>query len=310
LRSEGKEVLHSDVERKLVAIKQELVEQLWLQRGPFWEAVRDMRARCGIIAVTASPATIGAPGPPECAPKAPEEGGEEAEWDAFGERWSADLFSIRDRTVPRYFHEGVDWWDFLNSCVLYDPPVPGLHEFARRGGIMFSSGVPERPSERHGLPRMARPPIKLLRDPEELEALEAWRWFRLMQELQERYLKPLGLNVWEMLDDIERNPPPGLVEEYFKRLDQLDDGRRVYIEVDEQTTKEDIEKASQIARAWQKNRPPRSRPLRNRLTCIECAVLKDQHDWSNEQVAERFDWEHIEKVRKHAEVGRAIIEGE
>jgi len=46
--------------------------------------------------------------------------------------------------VPRYAHEGVDWWNFLNTCVLYDPPGTELREFAKRGGIMLSSGVPER----------------------------------------------------------------------------------------------------------------------------------------------------------------------
>ena len=309
MRSEGREALLSDAERQLIAMKRRLVEQLCLRRGPFWEAVRDMRARWGIMAITAVPATVGAPGPPECAPKAPEEGGEETEWEAFTEQWSADLFSIRDRTVPKYFHEGIDWWDFLNACVLYDPPIPGLHEFAKRGGIRFSSGVPERPGERLRLPRMARPPIKLLRDPEEAEALEAWRWVRRMEELQERYLKPLGLDVWKMLDDIEKNPPPGLVEEYFKRLDQLDDNRQVYIEAGEQTTKEDIERASRIARARHKNRPSPSRPKRDQLTCVECAVLKDQHGWSDEKLAKRYGWRQLSTVGKYARAGRAIIKG-
>ena len=291
-------------------MKRELVVQLYFQSGPFWEAIRNMRARWGITAVTAIPTTIGAPGPPECAPKAPEEGGEEAEWDVFGERWSADLFSIRDRTVPGYFHEGVDWWDFLNTCVLYDPPVPGLHEFARRGGIRFSSGVSERPGENPKLPKMARPPIKSLIDPQEAEALEAWRRARLMQELQERYLKQLGLDVWKMLDDIEKNPPPDLMEEYSERLDRLYDNRRVYIEVGEQTTEKDIERASRIARAMYKNRPSPSRPKRDRLTCIECAVHKDQHGWSDKKLAERYGWNQLSTAGKYVREGRTLIKGE
>jgi hypothetical protein len=310
LRSQGREALFSDAERQLIEIKRGLVEQLYLQRGPFWEDIRDMRHRWDIAAVAKVPTVVGAPGPPECAPKAPWEGRELEEWIAFSERWSANLFSIRDRTVPRYFHEGLDWSDFLNTCVLYDPPIPGLHEFAKHGGIMFGSGIPERSDEHRRLPRMARPPIKLLRNPDEAEALEAWRWFRLMQELHERYLKPLGLDVWKMLDDIEKNPPPGLQEEYFMRLDQLDDNSQIYIEVGEQTTKEDIERAGRIARESHRNRPSPSRPKRDRLTCIECAVLKDQRGWSDEKLAKRYGWRELSTAGKYVRAGRAIIKGE
>ena len=125
MRSEGREALPSDAERQLIAMKRRLVEELCLRRGSFWERVRDMRSRWGIMAVTAIPPTVGAPGPPECAPKAPWEGGQETEWEAFVERWNADVFSILDRTVPKYFHEGIDWWDFLHACVLYDPRFLG-----------------------------------------------------------------------------------------------------------------------------------------------------------------------------------------
>jgi hypothetical protein len=310
-RSEGREALPSDVERQLIAVKRGLVEQLYLQRGPFWEAIRDMRSRWGIAAVANVPTVVGAPGPPECAPKAPEEDGDSQEWAAFVGRWNADLMSIRDRTVPKYSHEGVDWWNFLNTCVLYDPPGTELREFAKRGGIMFGSGVPERLRNAARLPIMARPPIELLADPKQVEALERWRWIRLVGELQERYLKPLGLDVWKMLDDIEKNPPPGFVEEYLKRLDQLDDNRQVYIEVGEQSTKEDIEKASRLARAAvHKNRPSPSRPKRDRLTCIECAILKDQHGWSDEKLAGRYGWSQLSTVGKYVRAGRAIIRGE
>ena len=310
LHSEGREALRSDAEAQLITIKRGLVEQLYLQRGPFWEAIHDMRSRWRIVAVANVPTVAGAPGPPECAPKAPEEGGDPQEWGAFVGRWNADLMSIRDRTVPRYAHEGVDWWNFLNTCVLYDPPGIELREFAKRGGLMFSSGVPGRQGNVTKLPIMARPPIASLPDPKEVEALESWRWVRLVGELQERYLKPLGLDVWKILDDIEQNPPPGFAEEYLKRLDQLDANRQLYIEVGEQTTKEDIETASRIARAVHKNRPSPSRPKRDRLTCIECAVLKDQHGWSDEKLAGRYGWREPGTVGKYVRAGRAIIRGE
>jgi len=96
----------------------------------------------------------------------------------------------------------------------------------------------------------------------------------------------------------------------LKRLDQLDANRRVYIEVGEQTTKEDIDKASRIARAVHKNRPSPSRPKRDRLTCIECAVLKDQHGWSDEKLAGRYGWREPGTVGKYVRAGRAIIRGE
>jgi hypothetical protein len=309
-RSEGREALRSDAERQLVAIKRGLIEQLYLQRGLFWEAIRDMRSRWGVVAVANVPTGVGAPGPPECAPKAPEEGGDPQEWEAFVGRWNTDLMSIRDRIVPRYSRKGIDWWNFLNACVLYDPPGTELREFAKRGGIVFGSGVPNRLGEHSRLPIMAQPPIELHADPKEVEALETWRWVRLVGELQERYLKPLGLDVWKMLDDIEKHPPPGFVEEYSRKLDQLDDNCQIYIEVGEHTTKEDIEKASRIACTVHKNRPSRSRPKRDRLTCIECAVLKDEHGWSDEKLAGRYGWEQPSTVGKHVRAGRAIIKGE
>src|SRR5215216_832974 len=91
-----------------------------------------------------------------------------------------------------------------------------------------------------------------------------------------RSVKPLGLDVWKMLDDIEKNPPAGLVEEYFKRLDQLYDNRQIYIEVGEQTTKEDKDRTGRIARDSQRNRPSASNTKIDKLICIECADLKDQ----------------------------------
>ena len=46
--------------------------------------------------------------------------------------------------MPKHSRKGIDWWNFLNACVLYDPPGTELREFAKRGGIMFGSGVPNR----------------------------------------------------------------------------------------------------------------------------------------------------------------------
>ena len=62
LRSEEREALPSDTEGQLITIKRGLVEQLYLQRGPFWEAIRDMRSRWGIVAVANVPTVAGAGG--------------------------------------------------------------------------------------------------------------------------------------------------------------------------------------------------------------------------------------------------------
>jgi hypothetical protein len=46
------------------------------------------------------------------------------------------------------------------------------------------------------------------------------------------------------------------------------------------------------------------------LTSIECAVLKDQHDWSDEKLALRYGWRQLSTVGKYVRAGRAIIRGE
>src|SRR5215204_5684932 len=88
--------------------KREFVVQLYKQRGPFWEAIRDIRARWHVTADTCLPK----PWPytdlyPDAAPEgswdpeSPDYSEESYEaWNEFLKEWRGDLNSVVNRLVP------------------------------------------------------------------------------------------------------------------------------------------------------------------------------------------------------------------
>lgn len=123
-RADDLRFIQSSADTKIVALKRELVVQLFTQDGPFWEAVRDVRDRWGVEASAQLPPhpvhwTLSPPGLPD-----PQK--ELEEWLDTSEAWSKDLESIARSVIPeRYIGNKFrpDWGSFVSACVWCDPPA-------------------------------------------------------------------------------------------------------------------------------------------------------------------------------------------
>jgi hypothetical protein len=147
---------------EIEGIKFDFVLQLYLQHGPFWEAVKEVRDRRNITPSYQIP-------PPDFNSRL-------AEYDD-------EALRLQDKFVPERFRRRFtftfDWLGFLEACLLYHPPKwppEVVYEFAAFGSGPFWSYpfwsyayvIPEEnPHERiKGFPGMIAPPIKEIRKPD------------------------------------------------------------------------------------------------------------------------------------------------
>jgi hypothetical protein len=153
---------------------------------------------------------------------------------------------------------------------------------------------------------MAAPPVRTLTDPFKEMQTESWFWQRVISEVGSRHLKPLGLDIWDMVEDITRNDQE-LMDEYRARSHQ--NSPRQYIDVDESTTEADARRAFRQIRATQQTGPPTGRRSRDRLTCVQCALLHDEQGWTYERLAELHGWTDHTRASKYIKDGRGILNG-
>jgi len=124
--------LRSSAEEKVVRLKHNLVLNLFLQQGPFWEAVQNVRSEWGITArrVLPSKGDRGTYRPIEQEPP--------DKWTKgrleFNDRWDDALRSLRDRFVPNRLRRGLGH-KFFGACVMCDPPEDSLLEFSKFGAV-------------------------------------------------------------------------------------------------------------------------------------------------------------------------------
>jgi hypothetical protein len=132
----------SSAERRITALVHEFVLQVFLPRGDFWHAVRDLRVRWNVAAETRVPPinNTGVYLPPECdrSDSSGLKGTQESNPVALM-RWREDLGALHDRFVPRKCRTDArdsvsqeNWERCLSALVLYDPPETQLLEFADR----------------------------------------------------------------------------------------------------------------------------------------------------------------------------------
>jgi hypothetical protein len=296
--------------------KNELVISLYKQRGPFWEAVKEVRERWSIVAKAERPpttplSTLPSPGDFLLLPEgAPDYYAAYEEWHNFSSRWHLDIFRIQQQTMPEKYG-GEDWWpqwrNFLSACVLYDPPREDLLAFAAYdneldpdlvlplGELEYTDS--DDPSE---LPRMVASPVRSLGD---LVRPHDWFWIERFWELLEQ-LKPLGFDHKSLVHDIllvlERR------EEYLLKIEQNQSSR--FIEVDEHTTVKDAERAARLITAAQKERPVPHAPPRARLLALQCAVDYELPEWTYKKLAERYDLGSPDTAKRYVEDGQKILE--
>jgi len=297
-RKHSYQVLETRTGSEIEDLKRELVLQLYLQDGPFWEAVHTVRSRWDIKPVHSFPPQpllqeLLPPGLPYQPPQ-PSLEKEYAAWLDTYERWVADLESIaRSDIPPIYIGERFrpDWGDFISVCVLFQPSVPGdpsapkLLEFAELGGPEAES-LPLKPEEDYpGGPLMAvKPPIKVMSDPAEELRIETQYWRRVLQGIWELYLKPLGVT----LDSVRAEVHEAYPEIEQERSDSLGRNRSTetyWIKVDEYVRKKDLDPYFRMIAEGQKSRPSSgARPVHS-LLHAECAVLHVEHGWDEDRLA-------------------------
>ncbi len=239
------------------------------------------------------------------------------DWLKEGIRFQNDLTSVIGRVLPaRYVSFDWNysvWGDFFVACLLYDPPAGDLLAFAAYRdpeplgprSVRWSKGNPL--GKASSLGHLVEPLIREVRHDPYLLADATKRYYdELIAELGKRHLKKLGLDVHLLLKDI-RIDTPRLLEDYEERQRMAEYENTLFIEVDGDTTEEDVREAFRAISAAQETRPARSRPKRDRLMCVEAAILHDKQGFSYERLAERYGWSDPTLASKYIAAGREIL---
>lgn len=124
LREAGVEILKSDEGERIMRFKRQLVLDLFLQRGTFWEEIKSFRARWNIDAVRGFPSGGYWLRPFE-------------DKDERRREYDRGLFDLEGRVIEERFRQPfTDWASFFSLCVMYDPPDDRLLEFSAQGGLV------------------------------------------------------------------------------------------------------------------------------------------------------------------------------
>jgi hypothetical protein len=306
--------LESKASSDLIALKQELVLQLFMRRGPFWEAVKELRDRRNIKAEPGLPfkrLLIALP-PPELAEQREQIKTEEQrkEWHEANGCWHDDLLSIVLEVVPERFrsiHSTTSfhaWYGFISACVLYDPPETALREFSEIGGPGATGLWIENANDHGNTYTMVASPIRRFEDPVEVRRVETEYWTALLDKLEELHLQPRGLNLADIIEDIHQKFP-NIRRTRAEAMIRLN--KRRYIEVDDYTKEADVREAFKMLTEAHKKRPRTGRPERDRLTCVEAAILHDRHNFTYEQLKERYGWRDETLASKYIKDGRGVV---
>jgi hypothetical protein len=321
------EVLPSDLGRRIEGFKRNVVFQMLMEEGSAWEAISAMRSRWGVSARTQLPPASSNwpnyPHPEHWLEAYTDEGNPSTEQVEPATRWGLDLDALRDEIVPEAFRWGrvdTSWRSFLAACVLFDPPDQELLAFSKFGGPR-PVGIPpaDEPYDRDfGFPAhaMAVPPIETLRDADKAELIEGWYWQSIIDEIGERYLKPQGLDVKEILWEVMLETPD--LQRRRKELRERETPFRHFITVGEYTTEADVKRAFRLISATLPERAEKGAPQRDLLIAAQCAILYDRHNppdpsdgrkktWTYPKLAEKFGLKSERAANKYVEIGRELL---
>ena len=292
--------------------KNGLVAELWTKDGPFWESVRDMRARWGIDTqpqlAPRDGLRIGDLVFPRSAP-----GWTSGEFSDFVSRWIQDLGYIKDRNVPPQFEDAADWNAFISACVLYDPPEESLIDFARYGDspVVHAPFTGEPSNAALKRPLTAAAPFRRLPSEADLKQVQFWFFARVLDEIK-RDPGLLRSETNEIIESILQTNFD-LQFEYFKRMRELP--RRWYIEVAAGLSKTQVGNAFDKIVGAHKPQGEGGAPKRDALIALQCAILYDDHNgrdpedprrkkWTYENLAKKFGLPSARSAKAHVQEGR------
>jgi hypothetical protein len=319
--------LASSKERRLQEFRQHLVVDLFTQHGLFWEQVCWVRNLNAVTAETRLPPALARNSVHFPAWLKAEPGGWTLAQRSLLQEWMVSLHVLHEAIVPddlkvvtRYANSLDFWMGFLSACLVYDPPPEHLLKFAEHGVAAYGDFInPFNPWDDEDVdgPEMLAPPIRFLPDPETLIADERKRHEWILEHIQDvlaqqAVIETSDLDLLEMAAHFERIYLESTEDRELQQLAEM----RPYIDVTEQTTEEDVRNAFRLMVAHQPVRPQPSRPRRNPLHCLQCAVWYDECGWSHEQIAKVFGWKvqrplgakpKSETARKHIQDGRLLL---
>jgi hypothetical protein len=300
-------------ELKARAFKDGLTAQLYVQRGMFWDAVRELRERRGITAKKGLP-----PSGDNVSEFILPERSSGDDFVAQAEEWIADLQRIEQRCVPTRFQGSAEWGDFISACVLFDPPrAEDLDTFTRHGDLRYLD--PDVEPDAHGVRRVRAPmqamaPLRwAIADEKAFEEVHFWLFERVLEELGERYLGPAGVDLEEAVREIFDATELG--KQYRAKKGGL--RREWHIVGSDGVNANDIKKAADRIPAVREARSSGGRAARNPVVAIQCAALYDADDTEGEDapktrkrrlLAERYGLPENE-VKHYVQLGRDLISG-
>lgn len=310
--------LGSSADKRLVRFKRDMVRQLYLKRGEFWQMIRDMRSHWGITAATALPPGVQEPllylKLPKQGPKSdlvrlrvPTLYPREMEI-LERNQWEFELDDIKAKTVHPRYSQASEWRQFLSACVLYDPPETALVEFGEYGAALPEIGE-LRGEEAY---EMLAPPVWRLPNPHSWASAYRIFYEAMIREIGERHLEPLGINIHAMFREVFQNTE--LYNELEENLAQVP--RDYYIKIDDHTTNEDVRSAYTFTRPNEQSEE--GAPQRDPLVAIQCAILYDRHNssrspdrrrrrWTYRRLAEKFELKSARAAKYCVESGRGFL---
>nr|MDP9481373.1 hypothetical protein [Actinomycetota bacterium] len=262
---------------RITSLKRGLVAQMITRRGPFWDAIEEVRARWGLDPVPTqlppdSDDLLYPPSVPTRRPPRPKEYiyppdvpnphmGEPGdleqyeEWLRLRTEWDFDLGDVFRRGVPsRYVgedsssyrgwpaHEGrsLAWYRFTAACVLYQPPVEEAPVFAEYGGMPL---LPERRDGDEPVPdvlteRELREGAVDLEVQIAMERKVSEKTWELRREIGHLDFRQARREVWKRHRSEFVNEHNRLSWEKYEREVESDPPRQYYIAVDPETTAE------------------------------------------------------------------------
>lgn len=310
LRDLGRKILDSDEGAQIIRFKRELVLDLFLRRGGFWDEIQAMRKRWNIEASK----QLVEPGvwcPYPVDPRG---------W-AERDQWIREINALWNRTIPqRYLNRSVDWHRFIPACILYDPPDDELIDFAYFAGPTPTTPLPVSPEQQEAMGddwnlSMIAPPIVSLADASEVRSAEIWFYRTMLDRIGEDYLKPRGIDIWELFEKVWKSS-----RDLWAKRSELESSNspKLYIKVEEWTTENDVRNAFRLICQTQPARRKRSKPTVDPLLAVQCAILHDRHNgplaadgrrrkWAYERLKEVFDLKSSRAAKAHVETGRRIL---
>lgn len=297
--------------KRIQEIKNGLVLQVATKQGTFWKEVRKTRARWGIRAPTQLPPANADLLYPERLLRLKAENAEDYVYGSHN--WDRDLrrlwLWLAVPSLERY-REEIDWRPFMSALVLYQPPLNTLQEFAKYGGIVPKTPEYKReePTTSHD-PMLVEPLVHRLAHPYAVEWECESYYETLMKEINERFLKPQGLDIDELRAEILQD---GTLEESLQeRLTHVP--RHLYVEVPEEPSVDELRKAVELAASMREEREEARKPSikasKSLLMQVEIAYRHYRLGEGYPDVVERYrpNVGSAETFKRYARIGRAYL---